>query len=467
MTSDLDRLRIDREPMTEGTSIRPAPNRGRWIMLALVLLGAWLFRHPLLQQLDAWTLPRVAVAVAHIPDPLTQVQAQGVAANGYVVARTRAALSAEEPGVIVEILVQEGSVVKRGDLLARLDGSEGEAILRGAEAALLEAAAGIDEAKARVVSAERTIAQRKAQLDASAAGVSSAQALLLFTEQDLLRARELEKTGSETRARLDQAIRDESRAQADEAAAQANQASALAGLDGAAAQRDIAVAALARARALISVRAADRDRARASLEKRFVRAPFDGVVVLKDAEVGEVVSPNSLGSSSRGAVVTMVDFDSLEVQVELSETRLGAVELGGPATLLLDAFPTEPLGARVDRIWPTANRQKATIEVRLEILDSDPRLRPDMGVRVVFGALMEPGSDPEPGVWLPAAALVKRGGAWGAFFLEQGRLEFRTLIVAERKGAQVRVAKGLQEGEIAVLNPSSDLEDGDQVLVEG
>lgn len=466
MSSDLDRLRIEREPAVPGQTGGSGPSSGRWLVLGFVLLVVWLFRRPLLKQLDAWTLPRVSIAVAYIPDPAAQLQARGVAGNGYVVARTRAALSAEEPGVIVEMLVQEGSEVKRGDLLARLDDRERVAILRGAEAAVQEANAGVVEAEARVKSAERMIAVAEADLGVKAAGVQAARAQTLLAAQDLKRVQELEKQGAETRARLDQVQAEETRARADEEAALASQRSAEVAVQAAHAQEEIARAVLMRAQAFVPVRAAERDRAQASLAKRFVRAPFDGIVVLKDAEVGEVVSPNSLGNSSRGAVVTMVDFDSLEVQVELSETRLSAVKIGAPATLLLDAFPTEPLAARVDRIWPTANRQKATIEVRLEIIDSDSRLRPDMGVRVVFGALAESATDPEPGVWLPAAVLVQRGAQEGALFLEQGRLVFRGLEVEERRSKSIRVRKGLKVGWQAVLNPDPDLEDGDRVLVQ-
>jgi HlyD family secretion protein len=465
MTSDLDLLRIDRAPLPPSNPAGSWPRMGRWVVLGLVFLGAWLFRRPLLQQLDAWTLPQVSLAVAHVPDPASQLKISGVAANGYVVARTRAALSAEEPGVIVEMLVSEGSRVKQGDLLARLDAREREASLRAVAASLVVAQAGVAEAEARVIGTAGTIAARQAELAAGVAGVQSAGAQLLLAEQNLARVQELEQQGAETRARLDQATAEQVRFSADYEAAQANQRSQDAALSLAQAQRGIATAALARAQALVLQREAERDRAVVSLEKRFVRAPFDGIVVLKDAEVGEVVSPNAFGSSSRGAVVTLVDFATLEVQVELSETRLSAVEIGAPATLLLDAFPAEPLAARVDRIWPTANRQKATIEVRLEILSDDERLRPDMGVRVVFGAQAESVSKPEQGVWLPAAVLVRFAGQEGAFFFESGILVFRPLEVAERRGQSFRVKTGLAPGEQAVLDPGPDLADGDRVLV--
>src|SRR6185436_18598851 len=119
------------------------------------------------------------------------------------------------------------------------------------------------------------------------------------------------------------------------------------------------------------------------LDKTDVRAPFDGIVVLKDAEVGEVVSPNVQGgSNARGAVCTMVDFDSLEVQANVPESALSSVLLQAPADVYLDAFPDDRYEGVVDRIWPTADRQKATVEVRVRLVKKDDRLRPEMGVRI-------------------------------------------------------------------------------------
>src|SRR6185436_2727125 len=137
----------------------------------------------------------------------------------------------------------------------------------------------------------------------------------------------------------------------------------------------LAEARLGEAEALVSVKEAERDQARSTLEKTEVRAPFDGVVVLKDAEVGEVVSPNAVGSQSRGSVATMVDPATYEVQVEVPETNLAAVEVHAGASIFLDAYPESGYEGEVLRIWPTANRQKATVEVRVGFMAPDSRLR--------------------------------------------------------------------------------------------
>ena len=246
--------------------------------------------------------------------------------------------------------------------------------------------------------------------------------------------------------------------------------SARAAIKTGAARRKAAAARLAQEEALLAVSRASRDEAKAILDKTNVRAPFDGVVVLKDAEVGEVVSPNVVGgSSARGSVCTMVDFASLEVQVDVPETNLAKVTQDAPAVVYLDAYPDRPYAARVDRIWPTADRQKATVEVRVVFESPDELLRPEMGARVVFepraqeGAPERGSSDGAPVLLMPVEALARRGGVTGAFVLEGDRLRFQALeLGAERAGRQI-VKGGLATGDRVVLEPAAELEDGVRV----
>ena len=228
-------------------------------------------------------------------------------------------------------------------------------------------------------------------------------------------------------------------------------------------------AAVAEAEAGVPVRSAARDRARATLEKTEVRAPFDGVVVLKDAEVGEVVSPNAVGAQSRGSVVTMVDFDSLEVQVEVPETSLSAVRLDAPTQIYVDAYPRTPYNGHVSRIWPTANRQKATVEVRVAIDDPDERLRPEMGVRAVFVAEeVEPTPErqAEPGILIPRASVVRVDGRRGVFVVDRDTVRFRAVDLGEETGSRVLVRAGLEEGDRIVAAPPNNLADGERVIVD-
>lgn len=469
---DLGRLRIDRGPAPSGGqrgTHRGGRRRGGGWILWLVLLGAgYAFRRPLLAQLDAWTLPRVALAEAFVPEPGAVTGARGVASNGYVIARKRAALSAEEPGRIVELFVEEGSVVRAGEVVARLDSSEREALVAAAEAALADARLGVGEAEARLAAALRAVETRQQDERTAAARAEAAEASLRLARADLSRIEGLVESGAESRSRLDQVVAAEASASAERQA----QASAISGAEAARLEAQAAVAvarvAVERAGAVVAQREAEHERAVASLEKLVVRAPFDGLIVLKDAEVGEVVSPNSQGASSRGAVATLVDPTSLEVQVELPETNLERVEVGAAATLVLDAFPREPLPGRVDRIWPTANRQKATIEVRLAFDAPDPRLRPDMGVRVVFGEAQDPAhaATAPSGVQVVASALVTVDGAAGVFLFERGVVRFQPVEPGERSAATVQILAGLEPGQRVVAEPPFDLKDGDRVLAE-
>ncbi len=469
---DLERLKIEREPA------RRAPRRRRvpWVGLVVLLLLAgagWTFRRPLLAQVDAWRLPRVTYVVVERSSPLAAAAVSGTAANGYVVARVRAALSADTPGRIVELNVVEGTVLKQGDLVARLYSDEFEAALRRAEADLAVARASLERRRAERQVSEDTLQERTAATEAAEARVAAAKARLTLAEQSHERAEKLvadsvvsEERVDTTRAELDAAVADEASARADLTMARAAEATG-------ASQVTVARTAEAEAEALVAATSASRDQALATLEKTEVRAPFDGVVVLKDAEVGEVVSPNVQGGSqTRGAVATMVDFASLEVQVEVQETSLPAVHLGAPVDIFLDAWPAEAYHGRVDRIWPTANRQQGTVEVRVRIDEPDERLRPEMGARVVFRPEGEPDDgaaapaeapDPVPVLLVPTACLIRQGGGDAVFLVEQNGVVLRPVTLGERRGDRQVVVQGLEGGERVVLNPPPDLRDGDRV----
>ena len=231
-------------------------------------------------------------------------------------------------------------------------------------------------------------------------------------------------------------------------------------------------AGLAEAQARLPVLAANREAAQATLDKTEVRAPFDGVVVLKDAEVGEVVSPNSVGGNARGSVATMVDFATLEVQVELPETNLSAAVVGDAATIYLDAYADRPYTGRVSRIWPTANRQKATVEVRVRFDAPDERLRPEMGARIVFGAAAQAqaaqtSSDGEAAVLVPLSAVVPIDGKPHVFLIERDVARVRAIQLGAEKNGRAVVRSGLQGGERLVDQPPPQLADGDRIRVKG
>jgi RND family efflux transporter MFP subunit len=472
---DLNRLKIERS----SAAPRRRGRRSRWLPPALMLAGAgaalFIFWTPIALFVDRLRLPAVEVVPVSKRSAAEGGAIGSATANGYIVARIRAALSADTPGRIVELNVVEGQAVKKGFVVARLYADEYAAALRQAEADVEVGAAAVRRAEADRRAAELEVQRLRSERQVAAAAVEEARAARVLAEAEFERTRLLVEEGNESEQRLD-----ERRAELDGARARADSAAAkLRSSDDAVLERE---ARLALAQAVVdenvaragSLRAA-RDLAKATLEKTEVRAPFDGVVVLKDAEVGEVVSPNvQAGGNARGSVATLVDFRTLEVQAEVPETSLAAVRAGAPARVFLDAFPERPYKGRVDRLWPTANRQKATVEVRVAIEDPDERLRPEMGARVVFidpsiaaaAAADDAGASGKETLWVPEDALAPIDGKLHVFVIERDTARQRAVELGERRGDLRAVMSGLSGDEDVVLRPPPTLEDGDRVLVK-
>ena len=320
----------------------------------------------------------------------------GVSANGYIVARRRAALSTDIQGRLVEVPVEEGSRVEAGALIARID-------TRQVEASRARAAADLEQARANAELA-RLESERQEKLFAD--GHSSAS------------------------------------------------------------ERDAAAAERLRTEALLESNVANLQEIDVIIEKSSVFAPFSGVIVEKNAEVGEVVSSiGSSGPNARGAVATLVDFDSLEVQVELPQTALQAAADDAPTLIYLDAYPEDGFRGRVRQIWPTANRQKATVEVRIRFEQKDDRVLPEMGCRVVF--VPNEGAEAKPTeVLLPPRALLT-GSENVVFLYRRGVAERRVVeIDPVEKNGYLAVTSGLTGGELVILDPPESLTDGSEVTRE-
>jgi len=282
-----------------------------------------------------------------------------------------------------------------------------------------------DRVKAGDVIAKLDTEQLEASLERTQGDLASAQATAEWARIDFERKEKLLPQGDISRAEVDQA-----RVARDEA--------------------DAHVRALHAAKAEIEV----------LISKSSVYAPFDGVITAKNAEVGEVVSSIASGVNSRGSVATLVDFDTLEVQVELAQTSLGAAKEGAPVQIFLDAFPDKGYAGRVRQVWPTADRQKATVEVRAEFLQRDERILPEMGVRVVF--VGESQASQPPAVMVPERALI--GGEPAVFVFDGTHVARRDLKLGERASSGRReVLEGLTGGELVVLDPPASLSDGDEV----
>jgi RND family efflux transporter MFP subunit len=386
----------------------PRRSRRRWLVVAVVVLlalaaGAWLGRARLAQ-------PTVRTVAARASS--TGGAGSVLDASGYVTARRQATVSAKITGKVTEVLIEEGQRVAEGAVLARLDDTEARAQLTLARAQLAQARSQEGEIRAQLAQAERD-----------------------HTRQQELYARQL-------------------------VAAQA--------LDAALAQRDMLRARLANNVEQVRVAAEGVSVAQVQLDNTVIRAPFSGVVIAKSAQPGEMISPISAGGGfTRTGIGTIVDMDSLEIQVDVNESFINRVTAEQPVEATLNAYPDWKIPGSVIAIIPTADRSKATVKVRIAIKAKDPRLVPDMGARVAFLTTAPPAgrAAPAPVVLVPADA-VRGAGADAVVFVHAGeRVERRGVTLGQTVGAEREILAGLRAGERVVVAPPATLKDGDAVRV--
>jgi RND family efflux transporter MFP subunit len=401
-SEDLSSLRIARDSAPAGGS-----RRVTYIVIAVVLvLGA-----VAVSAFIATSKRAIDVTVATAAIRGGANSAGGLTANGYVVARTKASVSSKLAGRLAYLGVEEGDRVTAGAILARLESAEYEAFVRQAGSDALTAEATRQEAEAAFVQAERTYER------ARALGADS-----LLAPQVLDDARS--------------------------------------GVDIAAARLRAAAARVEAARHALSA-------AEANLENTLVRAPFTGTILRRDAEVGEVVAPSVAGGGlTRGAVVTMADLSTLEVEVDVNEAYIGSVRADQPAAIVLDAYPSDRFPGHVRQVVPTADRQKATVLVRVAIDSGDPRILPEMGARVVFQDSAASGVEIAARVFAPAAAVRNEAGADVVYVVVEERAQRRTVQAGPVMGDEREVRSGLAGGETLIVDPPADLTDGARVRVE-
>ncbi|HEX6309918.1 MAG TPA: efflux RND transporter periplasmic adaptor subunit, partial [Longimicrobiales bacterium] len=285
---------------------------------------------------------------------------------------------------------------------------------------------------------------------------------LAFARQAEADALSAEATRREAEASLAQAERNHARA----VALGADSLLAPQALEDARAAVDIARARLEATIARVEAARQGLAAARANLENTNVRAPFAGTVLRLDAEVGEVVAPSVAGGGlTRGAVVTMADLSTLEVEVDVNESYIATVRHDQPADIVLDAYPTERFPGHVRQIVPTADRQKATVLVRVAIDSSDPRILPEMGARVVFQDSAVAAPQGPARVFVPAAAVRSEGGADVVYVVSDEHAQRRIVQAGPVMGEVREVRSGLAGGEMVVLNPPADLADGTRVRI--
>jgi RND family efflux transporter MFP subunit len=396
----LGQLRIDR-------SEDEPPVRTGWIvggaaLLVVAAAGAWWWSR-------ASAAFDVQVATAAAPAAQGSGATAVLQATGYVTARRQATVSAQITGKLTDVLIEEGEHVREGQVLARLESTS-------QRAQLAQATAQLGEARARV--GQFTSELEQAQRD-------------YVRQQDLV-ARKLVS------------------AQAVEAART---------------QADSLTAQLAAQREAVQLAQAQVQGAQVQLDYTTVRAPFAGVVIAKAAQVGEIVSPLSAGGGfTRTGIGTLVDMGSLEVEVDVNEAYINRVVPGGPAESVLDAYQDWVIPSHVIAIIPTADRGKATVKVRIGLDRKDPRILPDMGVRVSFLAAEKQQGEAAPpaGVLVPASAVVQRGEANVVFVVDGDRARARKVQAGQALG-DLTLVEGLEAGARVVRAPAKDMDDGARI----
>ena len=411
---DLSKLRINRDPPPE---VRRAFSRTLLIVaLAIALVAATAFY---LRSRRAVTVDAVVVERVGGGGGGASAGATAVTANGYVVARTRAAVSAKVPGRIATLPYDGGSVVKKGQVIAQLENDDYRAA--------------VAEARANVASAQAQLVETETERDQA--------------RRELARVKDIRAENPNLVSAQDEEV---------------------------ATSRSLQAAARATsAQARVEAARASYRFAEANLENTYIRAPFSGTVLRKEAEVGEVVAPSVGGGLTRGAVVTMADLTTLEVEVDVNEAYIGRVSHGQRARITLDAYPDTSFSGAVRQVVPTADRQRATVQVKVSIRDRDPRILPEMGARVDFISAPRDEGTADSAVTaaassrVPVAAVREAGGTSVVWLIRDGRLEPREVEAGPASAGFREIRKGLAGGELVVTGGVEHPEQGMRVEVRG
>ena len=333
-------------------------------------------------------------------------------ASGYVTPRRRATVAAKITGRVTGVFFDEGVHVKEGQILATLDDSD---VKRALESAV-------------------------ADRNSTRAQIADLEVQLKNADIEKHRAEALQTAGVQSQEVLDNAT--------------------------------TAVDSLKAKIALTKVQVAGSEariaEAQQAVNNCVIRAPFDGVAVSKDAQVGEMISPVSAGGGfTRTGVATIVDMNSNEIEVDVNEAYISRVEPGQPVTAVLDAYPDWQIPSKVRTVIPTADRQKATVKVRISFLKLDPRILPDMGIKVTFL-----GNEPDKPTGIAAAALIPSGalrdesGHNIVFLVKDNQLERRAVTVGNTRGSDAEIMTGLAAGDTVVVKGPADLHDGEAIQIK-
>ena len=399
--ADLNALKIER-----GVPVARKRTRRRWIVIAAIAIVAgaaaayWLGGRPRV----------VAVQSASVVNAYPSQQFVILHATGYVVAQRKAAVASKATGRLEWLGVAEGSRVKAGEVIARLDNRDVRAQLEQSAAAVKVAQSNIEQADAESWEAGEA----------------------------LKRTRDLVSRGFISKSALDQATGRDLRAKGASQGARSS---------------------LAAAKAAQNV-------SQVAVDYTVIRAPFDGVVLTKNANVGDIVTPFSSAADSKGAVVTMADMSTLEVEADVSESSLAKVKVGQPCEIVLDALPDMRFRGSISRMVPTVDRAKATVMTKVRFDELDPRVLPEMSAKVSFLSRAIGSDDQKP---LPAVnpdAIVERGGKSVVFAIRDNRAVEVPVQRGAKLGDLLAIIGDIKAGDRVVLKPGEALKAGDMVKVE-
>lgn len=378
-------------------------NRWLWPLLAMVLIVAI--------AAGVWSTRSTAIEVTTAP--VRAVAGGGgeltvLNASGYVVARRAATVSSKVTGKVVEVLIEEGMKVKDGQVLARLDDTNTKTSLRLAEA----------------------------QLESARVSLEETRALLKQADQEFRRSTDLAKQNILSQSDLD-------RAESDAKSLEAR---------------------LARQQVDVTVAQRQVDVWRQQMDDTVIRAPFPGVVTTKDAQPGEMISPVSAGGGfTRTGIGTVVDMDSLEIEIDVNESYINRVETGQPVEATLDAYPEWKIPCKVIAVIPTADRQKSTVKVRVGFNKLDSRILPEMGVKVAFHEMGGSAPAASRTVLVPKAAIRQEGGKDVVLVVQNDVVERRAVTVGGPNGDDVVLTAGVAGGQRVVVDGPKDLAEGAKV----
>jgi RND family efflux transporter MFP subunit len=396
---DLAKLRIDR-----GIAPIRRRRRRRWIVLAVLLavvaaVGVWFTMQPRVETVQ--TTPIVTTFPSQ--------QYVVLNATGYVVAQRKAAISSKATGRLEWLGVAEGSRVKAGDVIARIDNRDVVAQAQSADAAVRAARANVQQAE---------VERQNAQVE--------------FRRNEELVARNfISRSALDTaKARLD-------RSQALVSSAQAN----------------------------LNASIANARNAQVAVDYTEIRAPFDGVILSKSANVGDLVTPFSSATDSKGAVVSMADMSTLEVEADVSESSLAKVHVGQPAEIVLDALPDVRFRGHISRMVPTVDRAKATVMTKVSFDEIDPRVLPEMSAKVSFLSQEVTAAQQKPLLAVSPDAIAQRDGRSVVFVIRDGRANVVPVAAGTKVGDVTAVTGDLKSGDKVIAKPAPSLANGALVKI--